>query len=65
MRTLPIATPGSPPVNAGAPLNTEFNDLTPSLSFDGHTLIFPSNRSGLGGNDLWMSTRTPSGKEVP
>lgn len=53
----------SPPVNAGAPLNTEFNDLTPSLSFDGRTLIFASNRPGLGGNDLWMSTRTPSGQE--
>ena len=52
----------SPPVNAGTALNSQFDDVTPSLSWDGRTLIFGSNRlGGSGGNDLWMSTRTPSG----
>ena len=51
----------SPPVNAGTALNSGLDDVTPSLSFDGRTLIFASNRPGLGGNDLYMSTRTPSG----
>src|SRR2546426_3581441 len=61
----------STPVNAGA-LNTSFGDVTPSLSHDGRTLLFASNRPGSTLNpagtpsfDIWMSTRTPSGKEVP
>jgi hypothetical protein len=50
------------PVNAGMPLSSTFADVTPNLSFDGRTLIFGTNRPlGLGGNDLWMSTRTPIG----
>ncbi len=61
-----VHDPWSPPANLGTPLNSPFDDLTPNLSFDGRTLIFGSNRPrGSGGNDLWMSTRTPSGKEVP
>ena len=52
----------SPPVNLGAPLNTAVSDQQPSLSSDARTLLFTSNRpGGLGGNDLWISTRTPSG----
>jgi hypothetical protein len=58
-----IHDPWETPINAGPPFNTDFNDLTPNLSFDGRTLIFSSNRpGGEGGNDLWMATRTPSGK---
>jgi len=58
-----IHDPWKTPTNAGPPFNTVFNDLTPTLSFDARTLIFASNRpGGLGGNDLWMSTRTRSGK---
>ena len=57
-----VHDPWSPPVNLGAPLNTTADDVTPTLSYDGRTLIFGSNRpGGSGGNDLWMSTRTPSG----
>ena len=57
-----VHDPWSPPVDLGAPLNTASDDVTPTLSFDGRTLIFGSNRpGGQGGNDLWMSTRTPSG----
>jgi len=53
----------SPPVNLGAPMNTGSNDQQPSLSSNARTLIFVSNRpGGLGGFDLWMSTRTPSGQ---
>jgi hypothetical protein len=56
-----IHDPWTTPINAGPPFNTAFNDLTPDLSFDGRTLIFASNRpGGLGGNDLWIATRTSS-----
>jgi len=49
------------PVNVGVPLNSVFSDVTPNLSFDGRTLIFATTRpGGFGGNDLWMSTRTPN-----
>jgi len=57
--------PWSTPVNLGAPLNTVLTDQQPSLSGDGRTLLFSSNRpGGLGGNDLWIATRTPNGKET-
>jgi len=53
----------SPPVNLGAPLNSSANELLPTLSRDGRTLIFTAvNRpGGVGGMDLWMSTRLPPG----
>jgi len=55
----------SPPVNLGAPINTTFNDIQPTLSYNGRTLVFASNRpGGLGGTDIWMSTRAPSSKET-
>jgi hypothetical protein len=58
-----VHEPWSPPVNLGAPLNTPFFDQQPSLTSDSRTLLFASNRAGgLGGNDLWISTRTPSGQ---
>jgi len=45
-----------------APLNSAASDQQPSLSSDGRTLLFASDRSGsIGGTDIWMSTRTPSG----
>ena len=57
-----VHDPWSMPVNLGAPLNSADTDLQPSLSHNGRTLPFASNRpGGLGGQDLWMSTRTPSG----
>jgi Tol biopolymer transport system component len=53
----------STPENVGAPLSNVANDIQPTLSFDGRTLIFASARSGgFGGSDIWMSTRTPSGQ---
>lgn len=55
--------PWSLPTNAGAPINSEFFDSGPALSFDGMTLIFSSalrpGTVGAGGRfDLWMATRT-------
>jgi hypothetical protein len=57
-----VHEPWNTPVNMGVPLNTTVNDQQPSLSSDARTLLFTSDRpGGLGGNDLWISTRTPSG----
>ena len=53
----------SPPMNLGAPMNTVANDQQPSLASNARTLVFVSTRpGGLGGFDIWMSTRTPSGQ---
>jgi WD40 repeat protein len=50
-----------PPANPGEPVNTGFDEVTPSLSFDGRSLFFVSDRpGGVGGYDIWMSTRTVS-----
>jgi hypothetical protein len=50
------------PVNLGTPLNTAAQEQQPGLSHDGRTLIWASTRpGGVGGLDIWMSTRTPSG----
>lgn len=52
--------PWSTPSHLDGPINTPNIDSQPSLSRDGRTLIFTSNRpGGSGGNDLWMATRTP------
>jgi Tol biopolymer transport system component len=53
----------SPPVNLGAPLNSSAGELLPALSRDGRTLLFTTNNrpGGLGGMDIWMSTRLPRG----
>jgi hypothetical protein len=57
-----VNEPWSPPVNVGAALNTAVNDMQPSLSSDGRTIVFASNRmGGSGGFDLYISTRTQSG----
>ena len=55
----------SAPENVGPVINTRFGDLTPTLSLDGRTLIFSeaaAARPGLGLQDIWMTTRTPSGQ---
>ena len=47
------------PQNLGPVINTPAWEAQPSLSADGHTLYWSSNRKyGKGGNDIWMSTRT-------
>src|SRR5436190_1298948 len=57
----------SAPVNLGPPVNTTFAEFQPDLSHDGRTLLFIAGvaRGGLGGFDIWMSTRTVNGKEEP
>ena len=53
-----VSEPWSEPVNLGAPINSEYDDAKPSLSQDGLTLYFSSNRpGGYGAFDLWMCTR--------
>jgi len=47
------------PVNFGAIVNSDANENHPTLSFDGRTLYFFSNREGgAGGTDIWTSERT-------
>lgn len=54
--------PWGEPVNAGAPINSADNDFCPTMSRDGHTLFFISNRPGhCGGDDLFMARRRPGG----
>lgn len=54
--------PWSTPQNVGAPVNTTFGEERPDLSFDGRTLLFDCGcPGGVGGQDIWMSTRTSSG----
>jgi hypothetical protein len=50
--------PWSSPVNLGPTVNSASDDMHPTLSKDGLSLIFSSNRpSGAGGLDLWVSQR--------
>jgi hypothetical protein len=50
--------PWSAPVNLGPTINTNFDDMHPTISKDGLSLIFSSNRpGGAGGIDLWVSQR--------
>ena len=50
--------PWGEPVNLGAPVNTKDAESEPSLSADGLTLVFTTDRAGGQGRyDLWMSTR--------
>ena len=52
--------PWSTPTNLGAPINSAATEGHPTLSHDGRTLFFSSNRpGGMGANDLWMVTRSP------
>jgi hypothetical protein len=46
------------PENLGPVVNTGAGESEPSISADGRTLYFSSDRSGgVGGNDLWVTTR--------
>ncbi|KPK33848.1 MAG: hypothetical protein AMJ65_19145, partial [Phycisphaerae bacterium SG8_4] len=46
------------PVNMGSPVNSSALDIAPSISSDGLSLFFGSERSGsYGSADIWMTTR--------
>jgi len=51
----------SEPVNLGPTVNSSSRDADPSISADGLTLYFASNRSG--NNDFWITTRTTKDAE--
>ncbi len=51
------------PINLGAPINTGKWESQPSVSSDGKTIYFASNRpGGYGGKDLWKSEYQGGGK---
>jgi outer membrane protein OmpA-like peptidoglycan-associated protein len=51
------------PQNMGANVNSRYWDTQPSLTADGRTLYFISERSGgLGGYDIWRTKRDDEGK---
>ena len=48
----------APPVNAGAVVNTRYNEISPTLSVDARILFFSSDRpGGFGHYDLYMSRK--------
>lgn len=52
----------SKPENLGPSVNTEAKETQPSISFDGRTVYFSSNRKGtVGGLDLWRTVRMSDG----
>ena len=54
--------PWGPPVNAGAPVNSAYNDFCPTMSRDGHQFFFVSNRPGFcGGDDIFTTRWRPEG----
>lgn len=58
-----VHEPWSEPVRMPAPFSTDGGDIGVSLSSDGRTLLIVSNRpGGQGGFDIYVSTRTPSGR---
>ncbi|MFC1793417.1 LamG-like jellyroll fold domain-containing protein [Planctomycetota bacterium] len=53
-----INDPWSTPVNLGSTVNSSVDDDHPSISADGLSLYFSSDRSGgLGNTDIWITTR--------
>ncbi|MDQ3071806.1 MAG: OmpA family protein [Bacteroidota bacterium] len=53
----------SKPVNMGEPVNTRFKETQPTISFDGSSVYFASDRPGtLGQLDIWMSARGEDGR---
>jgi hypothetical protein len=57
-----VNDPWSAPRDLGRPVNSEFAELSATLSQDGRTLFFTAGagRGGLGLQDMWMVTRGPS-----
>jgi outer membrane protein OmpA-like peptidoglycan-associated protein len=56
----------STPRNAGSPVNSRYSEKHPSISADGRTLYFTSNRPGGSGSyDIWMSQKGGEGWSDP
>ncbi|MEP1035121.1 OmpA family protein [Ekhidna sp.] len=56
----------SRPKNLGKPINSIYWESQPSLSADGKTLYFSSNRTGgFGGRDIWVSYHTDGKWSTP
>jgi hypothetical protein len=54
-----VSDPWGPPANLGTPVNSEYNEAWLSITADGLILAFSSDRpGGLGGYDIWLTTRT-------
>lgn len=52
----------SVPVNLGSPVNTNYRETQPSLSADGRTLYFSSDRpGGKGKHDIWVTHKNDNG----
>lgn len=58
-----VHDPWGPPANLGTPVNSPYSDIYPCVSSDGLTLYFSDyytgtpRPGGLGGRDIWMTTR--------
>ena len=58
LRRASVSDDWDPPENLGSTVNSVKDDAMPSISADGLTLCFNSNRSGgYGGYDIWVATR--------
>jgi hypothetical protein len=58
-----VSAPWSPPMNLGATVNSATADQQPYIAADRRTLLFASNRpGGSGGLDLYVTTRTGTGR---
>ncbi|MFO0849074.1 MAG: protein kinase [Gemmataceae bacterium] len=51
------ADPWGEPANLGPAINSPDQDEAPTLTADGRTLVFVSDRGGRGDTDLWMARR--------
>ena len=45
------------PTNLGPVINSAANETDPHITSDRQTLYFASNRAGLGGSDMYVTTR--------
>lgn len=54
------------PRNIGIPVNTQYRETQPSISSDGRTLFFSSDRPGGAGlHDIWFSKRNENDQWLP
>ena len=56
-KTTKVGDAWDQPTNLGSPINTAYKDFLPSISSDGNTLYFISDRPGGQGLDIWMSNK--------